>query len=418
MGALKVILLAAGQGERLRPITETRPKPLLPIVDEPVGCRQLRMALEATGAREAVVVYSYLGDQVKSALSRCVDGRVELRFVDQGDPLGTGHAVLKAFESMEPDDVLVVYSDVYMADSAVEALKSMKPPSILVGLTRTPWEYGVVRVEDGLVLGLEEKPPRDRAPEKAHVFIGVAMLRAEDLEELRGLKPSPRGEYELTDLLASLASKGELAAVELPEPESWRDIGRPWDLLIANRMELERLEPRVRGEVHPTAVVEGPVVVEEGAVIGPHTVVEGPAYIGPGAVVGPNAHIRPYTVIHREAKVGFASEVKASIMLDDARAPHLNYVGDSIVGEHVNLGAGTITANVRFDRKTVKMTVKGVRVDTGMRKLGAVIGGHAQTGINVSIMPGVKIGSYALVYPGCVVDRDVPRGGVYKCGGR
>ncbi len=415
---MKIVLLAAGQGERLRPITETRPKPLLPVVDEPVGCRQLRMALEATGAREVVVVYSYLGDQVKKVLSGCAGGGVELHFVSQGDPLGTGHAVLKAVEATGLDDVLVVYSDVYLASSAVEAVRSMKPASILVGVTRTPWEYGVVKVEDGLVVGLEEKPPRERAPEKAHVFIGVAMLRAEDVEGLRSIKPSPRGEYELTDLLASLASRGELAAVELPEPEAWRDIGRPWDLLIANRMELDKLEPRVRGEVHPTAVIEGPVVVEEGATIGPHTVVEGPAYIGPGALVGPNAHIRPYTVIHGKAKVGFASEVKASILLEDARAPHLNYVGDSIVGEHVNLGAGTITANVRFDRKSVKMTVKGIRVDTGLRKLGAVIGGYAQTGINVSIMPGVKIGSYALVYPGCVVDRDVPRGGVFKCGGR
>lgn len=127
--------------------------------------------------------------------------------------------------------------------------------------------------------------------------------------------------------------------------------------------------------------------------------------------------MRPYTVILAGARVGFASEVKASILMEDARAPHLNYVGDSILGEHVNLGAGTVTANLRFDGATIKMTVKGVRVDTGLRKLGAIVGGHAQTGINVSIMPGVKIGSYALVYPGCVVYRDVPRGGVLKCNG-
>ena len=104
------------------------------------------------------------------------------------------------------------------------------------------------------------------------------------------------------------------------------------------------------------------------------------------------------------------------MFFEDAKAPHLSYVGDSVLGEHVNLGAGTVTANLRFDRKTVKMNVKGRRVDTGRRKLGAIIGGHAQTGINVSLLPGVKIGSYAIVYPGCVVYRDVETRGVYKCG--
>ncbi|WP_460124558.1 bifunctional sugar-1-phosphate nucleotidylyltransferase/acetyltransferase [Stetteria hydrogenophila] len=412
-----MVLLAAGRGERLEPLTETRPKPLMPILGEPVACRQLRLALEATGAREVVVVYSSHTRRVTEELARCAGGGVELEFVDQGAPLGTGHAVLRAVEETGVDDVLVVYSDLYLARSAVEAVRAMRPPSILVGETDRPWEYGVVRVEDGLVAGLEEKPGRERAPPRAKVFLGVAALRAEDVEALKSLKPSPRGEYELTDLLAGIARRGELAAVELPEPGAWRDIGRPWDLLEANRAELERVEPRVEGEVHPTAVLEGPVVVEEGAVVGPHTVVEGPAYIARGAAVGPGAHVRPYTVILEGARVGFASEVKASLVMEHARIPHLNYVGDSIVGEHANLGAGTVTANLRFDRGTVKMTVRGARVDTGLRKLGAVIGGYAQTGVNVSIMPGVKIGSHAVVYPGCVVYRDVPRGGVFKCGG-
>ncbi len=101
--------------------------------------------------------------------------------------------------------------------------------------------------------------------------------------------------------------------------------------------------------------------------------------------------------------------------MEHARAPHLNYVGDSIIGEHVNLGAGTITANLRFDDKTIRVTLKGKRVDSGRRKLGAIMGGYSKTGINVSLMPGVKVGSHAVIYPGCVVYRDVEPGGVYRC---
>jgi len=159
----------------------------------------------------------------------------------------------------------------------------------------------------------------------------------------------------------------------------------------------------------------GPVIVEEGAEVGPYTVIEGPAYIGPGVKVGPLSHIRPETVLLRGSKVGYAVEVKASVLMEGARAPHFNYVGDSVIGEEVNLGAGTITANLRFDHRTVKMTVKGERVDTGLNKLGTIMGGYSQTGINVSLMPGVKVGAYAIIYPGCVVTRDVGKGETYKC---
>ena len=410
------MVLAGGRGERLRPLTETRPKPLLPILGEPVICRQLRMALSAFPAGEVVIVYSYLGDEIVKSVRECGVSASRITFVDQGEALGTAHALLRVVEEVGEDDMLVVYADVYLDESAVNAIASLRPPGILVGRTKTPWEYGVVEVrEDGVVESIKEKPPREKAPPEADVLVGVIMLRGEDLHGLREVRKSPRGEYEITDLLAALAARGELTAARLPDPYAWRDIGRPWDLLLANRLALEMVEGRVSGEVHRLAVVDDNVVVEEGAYVGPHTVVEGPSYIGPGAQVGPGVHIRPYTVILAGAKVGFASEVKASILLEHAKAPHLNYVGDSILGEHVNLGAGTVTANLRFDGRTVKMTIRGERVDTGLRKLGAVIGGHAQTGINVSIMPGVKIGSYAVVYPGCVVNRDVPRGAVYRC---
>ena len=381
-----------------------------------MGCRQARLALATThNIDEVVVVYSYMGDMVVDRIGRCLEGTgVKVSFVKQEEPLGTAHAVRMAMEATGYDDSLIVYSDVYLPSTAADDISRMKLPSILVGLTDRPQEYGVVKVgEDGVVEGLVEKP-KDYEGE-ADVFVGVAALAKEHLEMLKNIKPSPRGEYELTDLLAVLADGGELRAVRLSDPYSWRDIGRPWDLLLANRMALEEVEPRVEGDVHPSAVVEGKVVIEEGAKIRPNAVIEGPAYIGREAVVGPCARVRPGTVLLNRSYVGFGVEVKGSVLFEEARAPHLNYVGDSLVGEHVNLGAGTITANLRFDKRTIKMVVKGVRVDTGLRKLGAVIGGYAQTGINVSLMPGVKVGSYALIYPHCVVDRDVPRGAVYKC---
>lgn len=137
---------------------------------------------------------------------------------------------------------------------------------------------------------------------------------------------------------------------------------------------------------------------------------EGPALIMSGADIGPNCYIRPFTTIGRNSRIGNACEVKNSIVMDDSRVPHLSYIGDSIIGERCNLGAGTIVANLRLDEQPIKMMVKDSLVNTGKRKLGVIMGDDVETGVNCSLMPGVKIGSRARIGPGVVVYRDVPAG--------
>jgi UDP-N-acetylglucosamine diphosphorylase/glucosamine-1-phosphate N-acetyltransferase len=412
---VKAAILAAGRGERLRPLTETRPKPLLPILGEPLLCRSLEMALTHPRVDEAIIVApAGLGGEF--ARLGCVAGRSNVRVVEQAKPLGTGDALRVAVSAGGSDDYLVVFSDVYVSRGLWAKLRGAGPDTVFLVEVENPSEYGVARIEDGVIGGFVEKPEPGREPSRL-ALAGVYVLSSDALRLLESLKPSPRGELELTEVLSKLAASGGLSYAVIGSQGAWRDVGRPWDYLLAVRHALSHeLEPSVEGEVHPTASIEGPVYIAPQARVAANTVVEGPAYLGPGATVGPCSRVRPHTAIHEGARVGFGVEVKASILLEGARVPHLNYVGDSIIGEEVNLGAGTITANLRFDHGTVKMNVKGRRVDTGLRKLGAVIGGHAQTGINVSIMPGVRIGSYARIWPGCVVYRDVPRGAEYRCG--
>ncbi len=342
---------------------------------------------------------------------RCTSDPGSVRIVEQGRELGTGHAVMKALEEANGDLLHIVYGDVFLSRESYRIIDESEPNTVFGFRVPDPRWYGLLKTRDDMLEGIVEKPVGYKG--EGLIFTGVATLDRSIDKYLRALKPSPRGELEFTDALSALARSTDVSVRELPV---WIDIGKPWDLLRAVRtaMDLE-LEPGVYGDVASTAVIEGPVYVAPGAVIGHHTVVEGPAWIGPGARIGPNAHVRPYTQLDEGSFVGFSSQVKGSILMEGAKAPHLNYVGDSIVGEHVNLGAGTITANLRFDDKTVRVKVKNEVVDSGMRKLGAFIGGYAKTGINVSIMPGVKIGSRAVVYPGCRVDRDVPSGKVFKC---
>ncbi len=387
------------------------------MLDETLLGRHVRLSAKYYSPDEVIVVASYMKERIEGFLSSI---RVDAVVVDQKGEKGTGHAIRTALEYAEADEALIVYSDIYVSETVYERIAYAEAPAVLAVETDTPWEMGVFELDrEGLVRGIVEKPPRGQEPSNL-AFAGVIKLERSHTGYFENLPLSPRGEYEATDALSRIAAREGLNIVQLEDGEVWIDVGRPWDLLDANAAALEerlsREGPLVRGEVHATAVITGPVIIEEGARVMAHTVIEGPAYIGRGAVVGPHAYVRPRSVILDGSKAGHSTEVKASIMMEGSKAPHLSYIGDSIIGEYVNLGAGTITANLRFDGKPVKMTLKGRRVNTGRKKLGTVMGGYAQTGINVSILPGVKIGSRALVYPGCVVARDVPKGGVYRCG--
>ncbi len=153
--------------------------------------------------------------------------------------------------------------------------------------------------------------------------------------------------------------------------------------------------------------------IDDSARILEYTVIEPPCYIGKNATVGPLAHIRPYTFIGDNCFVGTFSVVKASVILEGTYIPHLNYIGDSIIGRNCNFGAGTKTANLLFDEKNVKINYHGKRIDSGRKRLGAIIGDNVKSGINASIMPGVKIGSGCMIGPAVLLDRDLEENSFY-----
>jgi bifunctional UDP-N-acetylglucosamine pyrophosphorylase/glucosamine-1-phosphate N-acetyltransferase len=190
---------------------------------------------------------------------------------------------------------------------------------------------------------------------------------------------------------------------------TWLDVGRPWELLTANELalaELDESDGPIAGTVEEGVHLHGPVVVEAGARLQSGTYVEGPALICEGAEVGPNAYIRGATVVGPDVHVGHDVEVKNSVLMANASVGHLSYVGDSIIGRGVNFGAGTNVANLRHDNENIKMTVNGDRVDTGRRKLGAIVGDGAKTGINTSLNAGLRIGAGETTGPGEIVIRD------------
>jgi UDP-N-acetylglucosamine diphosphorylase / glucose-1-phosphate thymidylyltransferase / UDP-N-acetylgalactosamine diphosphorylase / glucosamine-1-phosphate N-acetyltransferase / galactosamine-1-phosphate N-acetyltransferase len=407
---VKAVLLAAGEGVRLLPITATRPKHLIRVGGKPILEHCLE-ALRANGVKDALIVTHYMGDAIRGYFGDGTKFGLKLEYVEQKAVLGTGNATGLA-ESYVDGDFLLVYGDLLFSADAVKKVLDVyskeKPDAVMAVVpVGKPENYGIVEPnKDGTVSRIVEKPKSKSAPSNL-ANAGLYVFGKTVFDALRKVKRSPRGEWELTDAVSQLAAKGKVAAAEIAKAD-WLDIGRPWDLLDANVWALRRMEHRVLGNVEEGAHLLGPVTVAETARVRSGAYIEGPVFIDEGADVGPNCFIRPCTSIGKNARVGNGCEVKNTIIMDGTHVGHLTYVGDSILGEKCNLGAGTITANLRFDDGTVKMTVKNEVADSGRRKLGVILGDNVKTGVGALLMPGVKVGNDCWVGAGFMLERDLP----------
>jgi len=268
-----------------------------------------------------------------------------------------------------------------------------------------PERFGVIEADGDRLVRIHEKP---KVPPTKMINAGAFVFDPDIFAAIKATPKSVRGEYEITDTLNSLAESGGVHIEELKH--GWMDVGLPWDLLRANEILMARLQGRVEGTVEPGAVLQGEVVVEKGARIRSGAYIEGPTYISEGCDIGPNCYIRASTCLGPGVRVGASVEVKNSIVMSKTHVPHHNYVGDSILGERCNLGAGTKVANLRFDDRPVKVTFKGELIDTGRRKLGVIMGDDVKTGINAMIDPGTIVFENSIIGPGATARGNVGPG--------
>ena len=392
---MKAVVLTAGEGTRIRPLSADLPKPMLPVADRPLVAHTVDAAIEA-GAEEVVLVVGYEADVVREYFGETYRD-VPISYAVQEEQAGTAHAVNAASDRLDGPFAVLNGDNLYDPEAIADLFA--EAPAICAVEVDDPRNYGVLSTEDDAVTGIVEKPddpPTNLANAGAYAFPAEA-------REWLEVPPSERGEHEITDVVAKLIDQYTVTPVTVSR---WMDVGRPWELLEANEWKLGDLETRIDGEVAEDAVCEGPVVVEEGATVRSGVVIEGPVLIRSGASVGPNAYVRGATLIGEDAKVGHAVEVKNSVLSSGATVGHLSYVGDSILGRDVNFGAGTTVANLRHDDGDVKFTVKGERVSTGRRKFGVVAGDEVKTGINTSLTPGLRLEAGATTMPGETVERD------------
>ncbi|MCX6776952.1 MAG: sugar phosphate nucleotidyltransferase [Candidatus Micrarchaeota archaeon] len=400
---MKGVILVAGEGKRLKPLTHTRPKCMIPVAGRPILSHVLEN-LKNAGIVDVVIVVNYLRHKIIDEFGNGSKIGMRIKYAVQEKMRGTADAFLAA-EDMIDDTFVGIAGDIITESSAIKKLISSHDSEMTIGLKRVDdvSNYGVAELERGKIVKFEEKPKTRRS---GLANCSMYVMNESLFSKMKSLRLSKRGEYEITDLIKILASKGNARGVELTE--YWQDLGVPWQLFDANEFLLKTMKAKKEGKIEHSRV-SGKVIIERGARVF-DSVIEGPVFIGKNTEVGPHSFIRGNSSIGEDCSISDSTTVKNSIIMNHVNAKHLTYIGDSIIGENCNFGAGTQVANWRFDAGTISMEVMNKKVDTKRSKLGVIIGDNTKTGVLSSVMPGMTIGDNCWVGAGVVVDRDIPRG--------
>jgi bifunctional UDP-N-acetylglucosamine pyrophosphorylase/glucosamine-1-phosphate N-acetyltransferase len=405
---MKAIILTAGEGTRMRPLTVTKPKTMLQVGGKPILQYNVE-SLRDAGINDITMVVGYREEVIKNHFKDGSDYGVNINYITQEERLGTAHAIGSTRGHITGKFIILngdIIVDPVLIEDLIKKYQSENARSLLV-LTEVddPSSFGVVEIEGDKIINIIEKPAPGETPSNL-INAGIYLFDDQIFKAIELTGKSQRGEYEITDSLQIQMENGE-KVLGLRSKNNWIDIGRPWELLDVNEHFLKHLKTDIQGEVENGATIQGPVFVGKNSIIRSGCYIIGPVYIGENCDIGPNTFLRKHTCIGNNVSVGNAVEIKNSIIMDNTNVNHLTYVGDSIIGSKCNIAAGTNIANLRFDNGNVKINVKGDKIDSGRRKMGVVFGDGVKTGINSSFNPGVKVGVNSRIGAGAIVSKDL-----------
>ncbi|OGF56305.1 MAG: hypothetical protein A2Z21_03900 [Candidatus Fraserbacteria bacterium RBG_16_55_9] len=402
---MKAVLLAAGESSRFWPLSEGHHKSLFCLMGKPLIQWTLE-ALERVGVKEIIIVQAPT-QAVERAL-KDVELKLRVRYVVQEQPKGMGDALRAASRELE-DSFFLLHAHEFTADLWLKLMmkksRATRAKMILAGqATQEPWKYGMLALKGDRVTRIVEKPAAKDAPSEVRA-LGIYLLPREFLDDLTHVKEHP---YAYEEALGRYMGKQDVRVVI--QEETSPSIKYPWDLLAATRLLMDEHLEAYRAptaQVSPLAHLEGEIYIGERVKIHEYAVIKGPCYIGNDCVIGTHALVREYTDLEDGVVIGAHAEV-ARCLFQEKSSTHSGYFGDSIFDRGARAGAGTVTANVKVHRDEIRPIVKGQRVPTGLRSLGAIVGAKTQLGISAMTMPGVLIGANSFVGPGTVVDENVP----------
>jgi len=371
------VILAAGEGNRLRPFTEDMPKVMLPVGNKPI-VEYLIESLRRCGIREIVLVVGYKKERIMEYFGDGKGWNVNIKYVFQDKQIGTGHALLQAEKHVEEEEFLVLPGDNIIDSESLRLLIESEGPSIMVEKSDSPSKYGVVDIDGEIVKGILEKPSIE---ERAIVSTGVYKLKKEIFDVLRNLVRD--GRNRLTDTINEIAKEEKIRAVK--GSGRWKDAVYPWDLLTINADVLHELAGSISGKIERNVTIKGPVQIGEDTIIHPNCYIRGPVVIGKGCEIGPNVCILPSTSIGDDVTVHPFTEIRNSIVMNDVSIGNNSFIENSVIGEgcvissHFStlVGEGSIEVEDGFHR-----------VDD----IGGFVGGGCMIGSMVTLEPGTIVG--------------------------
>ncbi len=331
---MKGLILSGGKGTRLRPLTYTRAKQLVPVANKPVLFYGIE-AIAAAGIHEIGIIVGDTQAEIRAAVGDGSAWGVKITYIEQDEPRGLAHAVLIS-QDFIGDDPFVMYLGDNLLNKGitplVDAFRREGPAAqILLARVPDPQMFGVAELSDGKVVRLIEKPS---VPKSDLALVGVYMFSPAVFDAVRRIRPSFRNELEITDAIQDLIDSGLDVRPHIVDGW-WKDTGKLEDLLEANRLILDTLERRVDGEIDARSRIEGKVIVEPGAVI-ENSIVRGPAIVGARARIV-NAYVGPFTSIMNDVEIR-ESEIEHSIVLEGSVISDLaNRVEDSLIGTNVKI---------------------------------------------------------------------------------
>lgn len=380
---IEAVVLAGGEGTRLRPLTKNRPKPMLPVANRPV-IEYVLDALVDAGLRRAVIVVGHKGDRIQDHLGNGYR-QIDISYVHQKAQLGSGHALQRARDVVEPP-ILVVNGDNVVdqrmiRETVEQFARSACAACVAVAPSDSPEEYGAVLTENGTVATIIEHPA-DAAGYRINAGVYAfdeGIFQALDRTDTRA------GELYVTDALGDLPGKTLAADVS----GVWLDPSYPWDVLTTT----EQLLSNHRDLIADPTAFDGGVLVDPAATVHESAIVEPPAIVGPDCEIGSGAVVRANTCIGQNTAVGPYSVTERSIVGPDARVGAGVVLRDSLIGAGTHLEDGVIASGGPADVVANNHVYRD-------RRLGAVLGDRVTVGSNVTLEAGVTIGSGASVGPG------------------
>ncbi len=407
---LKAVILAGGSGRRLWPLTETIPKPMLPLGGKPT-LEHVINNLKSAGFKEIIIVVGYMKDQIIDYFGNGYDWGVSIEYAEQSQKESVESAILSTKDLLkDASSFLVAHADVLanpeIVTRTIETHKDLQSDlTITVTLVENPSLYGVVVIdEEARIKEIIEKPERGTEPSN-FASAGLYVCPIELLKVISTTKTLDQAIQHFID-----RKRRVYACVW---EKDWCEITYPWDIISANQFILNRLLKGKGSFIAETAdisgrvKIEGSVYIGENVVIRPGATLVGPIYIGDNTYIGSNTLLRSYCSIGNNVKIGFGVEIKNSIIFDNTSVGRLSYIGDSVIGRHVEFGAGTQTWNIMPGKGPIFMSFNDYQVQVPREKFGAIIGDETFIGINVSIFPGVKIGYKSIIAPGVILEKNV-----------